>query len=426
VLIISLLIGKLIIFLTRFLNIGGGSAAPGYYALKIYPGLTKKLVSQIPQNIIITGTNGKTTTSRLVAHFLKTQNIKVIKNSTGSNLERGIASSLIKAASFSGKISAEIGIWEVDEAAFNTVIKKIKPNLIVFLNVFRDQLDRYGEVDSVINKWCDSLKTLNQDALIIVNGDDQNLLKLRSCYKGKIETFGLENYKIKDESLVKVREKGDLDLEAKEIKINGLKGTDFTVSEGLKVSLPLPGIYHIYDFLAAFALGFNLNLEVNKMINSLESYKVAFGRVEKLTINGKKVYIFLIKNPTGASQIFEAVEGEMQPEDTLLFALNDNFADGKDVSWIWDAEFERIQNLELRIKNYASGIRAHDMAVRLKYAGFETENIVLEPNPGKAFNKALKDLEGRLFIFPTYTAMLELQKILARKGHKKKYWEEEG
>src|ERR1035437_6873439 len=152
----AILLGKAIFKISRFLKLGGGSAAPGLWALKLYPDLVEELVKKIPTNIIITGTNGKTTTARMLSHFAKSSGLKVIRNHTGSNLERGIASTLI-----SHNTPADIGIWELDEAIFNTIGPKINPDIIVFLNVFRDQLDRYGEVNSVVNNWAQTLKKIN-------------------------------------------------------------------------------------------------------------------------------------------------------------------------------------------------------------------------------------------------------------------------
>ena len=336
--------GKIIAKLTRFLKIGGGSAAPGLYALKIYPELVSDLTQDIPQSVVITGTNGKTTTARMLAHFAQAQGLKVLRNATGSNLERGIASTLLSHSHLpGGKLTnVDLAIWELDEAAFNQLVPKLKPKIIVFLNVFRDQLDRYGEVDTIVKKWSETLKNTPKDTLLLVNGDDQNLLNLKKAFKGKFFTFGVENYKISGENINKKVGKEKLDLEAKNLVLVGLSGTHFELVEydGLwTFSLPLPGIYHIYDFLAAFAIGSQLGLEPKQMITSLKDFSPAFGRMEKLGFG----YIFLIKNPAGATQVFETISPQIKTQDRLLLALNDNLADGTDVSWIWDAEFEKLR-----------------------------------------------------------------------------------
>lgn len=429
----SILLGKAIFWISNFFKLGGGSAAPGLYALKIQPNLVKKLTSKIPVNVAITGTNGKTTTARMISHFAKASGLKVIRNHTGSNLERGIASTLIKNSNLhlpGVKLNFDLGIWELDEAAFNSIIPQIQPNVIVFLNVFRDQLDRYGEVDSVVKRWCETLKNVNPKTTILINGDDYSLSRLRKAFAGKVLKFGVQDYKIIGESIEHIKEQESLDFEAKNVKLNGLTSTSFTLYTPNAMHhtiLPLPGIYHIYDFLAAFGAGSLLGFDQKKMIASLKNFSPAFGRVEKFSFG----YIFLIKNPAGATQVFETIAPQLKTDDRLLLALNDNLADGTDVSWIWDANFEHLTfdngqlNLKSQISNVCSGTRAYDLANRLKYAGFDPEAITIQPDLKQAFKEAREALKGRLFILPTYTAMLELQKILVSSKIKKNYWEEE-
>ena len=420
--------GKLINHITRSLKIGGGSAAPGLYALKIDPEIVTKLSKKIPTNIIITGTNGKTTTARMLAHFAKESGLKVIRNHTGSNLERGIASALIHNS------KGDLGIWEMDEAAFNSVAPKLNPDIVIFLNIFRDQLDRYGEIDIVLKRWAETIKKLDPKTVILVNGDDANTAKLAQSFKGRIETFGLESNKIKGEGKAPKKTKNKLDFEAKNIKLKGLKGSSFdlTISKASRyalndkrqtINLPLPGIYHIYDTVAALAIASHLSLPVNQLASSLSTFQPAFGRVEKLAFG----YIFLIKNPEGATQVFKTIAPVMKANDRILLALNDNLADGTDVSWIWDGEFEKLVTPSLRENRsnlFVSGTRAQDMALRLKYAGFDAQSIVIEPSLEYALKQARKGLKGTLYILPTYTAMLSLQKILTKMGLKANYWEE--
>lgn len=423
---LAILVGKLIAYLTRILKFGGGSAAPGLYALKVEPDLVEKLASQIPINVVITGTNGKTTTARLLSHFAKTSGLKIIRNHTGSNLERGVTSTLIQNSNLhirGVKLNFDLGIWELDEAAFNSVAPKLKPDLVIFLNVFRDQLDRYGEIDAVVVNWCQTLKKIPSKTAVLINGDDANTLKLVSCFKGKVQKFGVRDYKIIGEGIKHKKENENLDFEAKNVRLKGLNSSYFqllTTSYQLPVTLPLPGIYHIYDFLASFAAGVKLGFKPKQIVSSLKDFSPAFGRVEKLPFG----YIFLIKNPAGATQVFETIAPNIKPADTLLLALNDNIADGKDVSWIWDADFKKLKVQGEKLKVICSGTRAYDLAVRLKYAGFNINTSNVEPNLENTFRQARRDLKGRLFILPTYTAMLELQSILVKAGLKKHYWKE--
>lgn len=429
-LILAILLGKLIFFLSRMLKKGGGSAAPGLYALNLEPNLVTKLSSQIPQNIIITGTNGKTTTTRMLDHLVKKQNLRTLRNSTGSNLERGIASTLVSHANIFGQIKdIDLGIWETDEAAFNTVVFKLKPQIIVFLNAFRDQLDRYGEVDTVIRKWTESLEKINWEPKSIINGDDVSTAKLAR------KNFNTSTFKVKNYHTF--GEKGDnnklpAEFEAKIIKNKGLLGTDLEVtspSSKLNISLPVPGLYHSYDFIAAFACYYYLNLPVKETVESLKNFSPAFGRVEEIKLGENLGYIFLIKNPAGASLVFETIEPELKAGDRILMALNDNFADGTDVSWIWDANFELVQSSSRAkprdFQIICSGTRAYDLALRLKYAGVDPSQLTIEPDLEKAFPLAQHHLDGRLFILPTYTALLELQSILTRSKIKTHYWKEE-
>lgn len=419
----AVIFGKAIAYISKKARIGGGSAAPGLYALKIDPNLVSKLASKIPRNIVITGTNGKTTTSRMLAHFAKEAGLKVIRNHTGSNLERGIASTLVaNHRLFTVNHKPDLGIWELDEAAFNTVAPKLKPDAVVFLNVFRDQLDRYGEIDTVVKNWSRTLTTLPAKTTILVNGDDNNTAKLKDTFKGKVKIFGIENYKIRGESLEKNRPQ-KLDFEAKNVRLNGLKGSRFEITINHKlytINLSLPGIYHIYDATAAIAAASHLGLPVNQIAGSLTHFQPAFGRVERLPFG----HIFLIKNPAGATQVFETIAPQVKKADRLLLALNDKLADGTDVSWIWDAEFEKLQAAGNRFQVLCSGTRADDLAVRLKYAGFDPGQISVDSDLKKALRKARTGLKGRLFILPTYTAMLELQSILVKAGTKKPYWED--
>lgn len=452
---VAIVLGKSILKVSQLFKIGGGAAAPGYYALKVEPNLVSQLAKDVPQTIVITGTNGKTTTARFVAHFAKLQGLKVIHNSTGSNLERGIASALISHTSlYTGKLKkVDLAIWELDEAAFNQVVPKIKPTVIVFLNAFRDQLDRYGEVDSVIKRWSQTLSKLDSSVQLIINGDDHNLLQLTKSFPGKVQTFGVKDQKIAGEKIVHQTKAGKLLYEAADLKTQGLSQTTFSINynkQHFSVNLPLPGLYNIYNFLAAFACAQTLGWSMQALDKALAEFTPAFGRVEKLSIKTpqgeKEGYIFLIKNPTGATQVFQTLRGEIKEKDRLLLALNDNLADGTDVSWIWDVNFELIQNSS-RAQSHirqaqcdperqsngsrdfhviCSGTRAEDLALRLKYTGFEPSSLTIIKPLEKALEEATRGLNGRLFILPTYTALLDIQHYLTSAGIKKHYWKEEG
>lgn len=424
-LILSIFVGKLIFFLTRTLNFGGGFAAPGLYALKLCPNLISRLSSQIPTQVIITGTNGKTTTAAMLSHLYKFSGSKVIRNQTGSNLERGIASTLIKHSSIFGKISETAAIWEIDEAAFNSLALKLKPDLIVFLNVYRDQLDRYGEVDSIVKQWGKTLEQLPQSSDLLINADDASLEDLKKSAKGKVEFFSVKGGEIKGERSSKNYQKSRFTV--LDITKKSLSGADFTFqfdSSKIPISLKVPGLYNIYNAAASLSAKFLTADLGDNEAKSLKDFSPSFGRFEQFETSGKTGTIFLIKNPVGATQVLETVIPEIDPSDSLFMALNDNFADGTDVSWIWDIDFEKVKSQNSKIKIIVSGTRAYDLALRLKYAGASGEKIQIIEDLEKAFETAVGQTKGQIFILPTYTALLSLQKILVKKGIKKHYWRE--
>lgn len=436
---LALLIGKLVYRLSYNLRLGGGTAAPGLIALKIYPNLIEDFSSQIKQTIIITGTNGKTTTARLLAHIAKASGLRVLRNYTGSNLSRGIASAILSGFRFRDLILGrkfkdkyDLAIWELDEAAFVNLAPKLKPNIIVFLNALRDQLDRYGEVDSVVAKWSESLQKITSQPQILFNGDDGNLLSLSESFNGSSLFFGIPQNKIAGEkSSTKSVEYFAQGVDLSPKKLEGIQFTLKLLKENFSVYLPIPGRYNVYNFLAAISVSKLLNLSIPQALVSLKEFLPAFGRVEQFVYKQKsgeekKGYILLIKNPTGANQVFQIAQEELEAGDSLLLALNDNLADGTDVSWIWDANFELLQNLSQTqskdLKIYASGTRAQDLALRLKYAGFQPSEIVVNENLEKVFLQAIQENRGKIFILPTYSALLEIQKTLTRQGIKKHYW----
>jgi lipid II isoglutaminyl synthase (glutamine-hydrolysing) len=457
---VVVILGKLISLLTRTLKIGGGSAAPGYYGLKMYSNLVSTLSTQLPQHIVITGTNGKTTTTKMLAHLLEAQGLKVMRNTTGSNLERGIASTLIQNSNWLGRVKkVDIALWELDEAAFNKVVFQVKPTHIVFLNAFRDQLDRYGEVDTVVSKWYENLHKIDWDSHIYINTSDMTTASLLMAENNHLTktTFELKDHVMLFEKSLNTQliDHNEADFVAKITKNRGLEGTEFKVAYAGKsthIKLNLPGTYNIYNYLAVFAVFSSLGFDPDLASKQIQSFKSAFGRVERVALKNKSGYIFLIKNPAGATTVFETIAPEMNKETVLMLALNDNYADGTDVSWIWDSKFEllstslreaqRRSNPKIKkqtsgngrdrhasarddVAIIVSGNRAYDMAIRLKYAGIDPKQITVIPDIDEAFTALEQSEEKQFFVLPTYTAMLHIQKILAQKGVKSEYWRTE-
>lgn len=440
--------GKIIKLILK-LKGSGATAAPGLIALKIDPKLISKMTKQLKNgSIIVTGTNGKTTTSRLIFNMIK-EKYRIIHNRQGSNLMRGIASTLIVNSNLLGKLEYEIGLWEVDEAVTPIAIRAINPKSVLFLNLFRDQLDRYGEIDSIRKLWKKSAESLKPNTTIVLNADDPGVLSLKTTTKAKIVTFGIEE---KESTFPKIIQKGDVkhcpicfsklryettysshlgiysctnikcgfkrvnpNFVATQLTNSRDFKTKFTIKKpGFKIKIQsnLPGVYNVYNQLAAVATSQEFEKDITKLSNTLKSYDPAFGRFQKLDIANKKIVIFLIKNPTGANEILRLLT--TRSDISLLIALNDLLADGTDISWIWDTDWEVVKD---KIKDmHITGLRAWDMANRLKYAGYKMNKDNIHENIKYSLDSALSNLdkEDTLIILPTYTALLELQKYISK------------
>ena len=452
---LAILVGKLLTLVIRLAR-GGATAAPGLFALYIDPNLVKKLSKKIKNgSIIVSGTNGKTTTARLIFDIVSTQ-YKVVHNRQGSNLLRGIASTLVQKASFYGLLEEDLAIWEVDEATLAEAIANVSPKVILLGNLMRDQLDRYGEVDSIRNKWKNSLKKLNKSTTLILNADDPGISILSSYHKGPLIFFGVDDNKI---NLPKIANIADIKhclkcgsilnylsqlsahmghyscpnckLARPQPKVFAkdlIFDTDFSThakisinNSPLTIHYHLPGLYNVYNVLAASSVALSLNFNSTVIVEKIKSFTSAFGRFQKIKIKDRNALIFLIKNPAGANEVLRTIA--LKSKLNILAILNDKIADGKDVSWIWDTNWEILQK-KVKTLN-VSGIRAWDLATRLKYAGFKlSKNDINMGNhiPHKYRNKdvnysiksSLNKLSNKdtLIILPTYTALLEVQNSL--------------
>ncbi len=444
----AIFVGKFITFVLK-LNKSGATAAPGLYALKIDPDLIKKLASKIQYgSIIITGTNGKTTSSRLVCDILSTK-YNVIHNRQGSNLLRGIASTLLRQSTLGGKIKQNLALWEVDEAVFPLALDQLLPKTIIALNLFRDQLDRYGEIDTIRTKWQMAIKKLDKYSTVILNADDPGIAILEKSTKAKVLFFGLGDKKINLPQISDVKDviscpncqsrlhfastfsshlgifscpkctykRPNPNVSAKNLKFNKDFSTSLTLTvnrEQLTVNYPLPGLYNVYNVLAAAACAVSYGIENNKIINSIQKFSPAFGRFQSVQVNDKFVLIFLIKNPTGANEVLRTIANSKNLN--ILAILNDKIADSHDVSWIWDTNWQILKG---KVNNfYVSGVRALDMATRAKYANIALDPGNIESDIEKALEKSLSKVQKgqSLIVLPTYTAMISLQKSLHKLG----------
>ncbi|MEK7166293.1 MAG: Mur ligase family protein [Patescibacteria group bacterium] len=433
----ALLLGKITQLSAKFLAWGAGGTWPGEIALTLNPNFNSQMIGQLKEGIVIVaGTNGKTTTSLMLTKIIEMQGKKVVHNATGANLINGIASSFIQKSSWRGEIEADWGVFETDENSLPAVISNINsPNVglifskkivVILLNLFRDQLDRYGEVDVIAQKWEKALKSLPKETTIIANADDPLIVYIARRSKKHILYFGLND---KKEFLQKFEHATDslfcpncgsrLKYEGIYYSHIGIWYCNSCKEKRPTVNLsewksPLPGLYNRYNTLAAVLTAQLFGFSKEEIDSTLTNFRPAFGRQEEFEINGKKVLLFLSKNPAGFNQSLRTVI-EMKAKQ-ILMVLNDRIPDGKDVSWIWDVDFENI--LEER-KIIVSGDRMHDLALRLKYCfrqwNNETkEQLLIEKNLPLAIQKSLEHTKvaETLYILPTYSAMLEVRKIL--------------
>ena len=454
-LISAILLGKITSLILK-LSGSGATAAPGLFALKIDPNLIKKLSRKIKGgSVIISGTNGKTTTARLTFDILSSK-YKIIHNRQGSNLLRGIASTLIQKAPVFGKIDFDLGLWEVDEATLSAAIENLSPKKIVLLNLFRDQLDRYGEVDTVRKNWQKSLSKLPKDTGLVLNTDDPGISFLAKSCKAKTIYFGVNDAQTNLPAIDHVADiKYCLNCNSKLIYKSlfsahlghykcpncGLgrptpvifaKNLNFKTNltssallsidhKVLTINYSLPGLYNVYNILAASAVSSNFDISPQIIKEKINGFSTAFGRFQKTEIDRKQIITMLIKNPAGANEVIRTLA--QKDNLNLLIILNDNIADGRDVSWIWDTQWEVLKD---KVKNITvAGIRSWDMATRLKYAKFKLSKNDIYKEISYSIADSIDKLNKNdtLIILPTYTALLEVQKSLSRLGGGKKWHE---
>jgi UDP-N-acetylmuramyl tripeptide synthase len=435
--------------LSRLAKTGGGTTIPGKLLWKLDPGAIDALAARLPQGAaVVSATNGKTTTTAMVAEILGDR--RLAWNSSGANLVSGIASALLAAR------DAELGLLEVDEGALPEVLRRVHPRAILLANLFRDQLDRYGELEHIAERWRACVAELPAEATLVVNGDDPQVGDLG---RGRAATipFGLDDPSHSRPALQHAADSrycvvcgqpyeflaayvghlGDyrcascghsrpqLQVAAREIELRGLEGTAFelvTPHGATTVRLPLPGLYNVYNAVGAAALAQALGASLPEIRNGLERFGAAFGRFERIPVGDKSILVLLIKNPAGANEVIRTLEDSGAPA-LLLIALNDAIADGKDVSWIWDVDLEPLLAASERV--IASGDRAAELALRCTYGGLAEDAIEVQPELERALDRglALTPAGGELAVLPTYTAMLALRRIVTQRGLVRPYWE---
>jgi UDP-N-acetylmuramyl tripeptide synthase len=435
--------------LSRFAGRGGGTTLPGKLLWKLDPGAIDRLARRLPEgSVLISATNGKTTTTAMVAEILRPR-VAVAHNSSGANLVSGVASSLLASR------GAALGLFEVDEGALPEVARRVRPKALLLGNLSRDQLDRYGELELLAARWRVAVQGL-PDALLVLNGDDPQVGDLGQVH-GNSLVYGVDDprrarpalqhaadskYCLRcgapyDYAAAYIGHLGDyrcpncgharpeLDVAAREIELHGLDGSSFTLhapTGHTSVELALPGLYNVYNAVGAAALAVGLGVPLPEVKEGLERFSAAFGRFERIAIGDRGVVMLLIKNPAGANEVVRTlVEGA--PPTVAVIALNDGIADGRDVSWIWDVDFEPL--LAGLDRLVATGSRAAELALRFAYGGLERDRIEVVPSLEAALDRGLEltPAGGELMLLATYTAMLALRQVVAGRGHVQNYWE---
>jgi lipid II isoglutaminyl synthase (glutamine-hydrolysing) len=435
--------------LSRLARAGGGTTLPGKLLWKLDPAAIDALAARLPDGVaLVSATNGKTTTTAMVAGILRDRR-RLAWNSSGANLVSGIASTLLAAR------DAELGLLEVDEGALPEVIRRLRPRAVLLGNLFRDQLDRYGELELVAERWRASAASLDAGAVLVVNGDDPQVGELAHVREGAV-VYGLDDpeharpleHAADSRHCVRcgrpyefaaayVGHLGDyrcpscgharpaLGVVAREIELHGLDGASFelgTPRGATRVRLPLPGLYNVYNALGAAALAQTLGASLEEVRIGLEGFGAAFGRFERIPVGDRSMLVLLIKNPAGANEVVRTLEGGGAPP-LLVIALNDATADGRDVSWIWDVDWEPLLARTERV--IVSGDRAAELALRCVYGGLSEDALEVVPELAAAVDRGLELTPpgGELVVLPTYTAMLTLLRGLAARGLVDPWWE---
>lgn len=445
----AVLAGKSAGIATRLARRGGGTALPGLVADRVDPQLVANLGRTLGRGrVMVTGTNGKTTTSRIIAATFDAARLPYVHNREGSNLMRGMASTLLAAAGPFGTIpgaTSKAGLFEADEATMPAAVPALQPRVIAFTNLFRDQLDRYGEVDTVATLWRQSLARAPKDATLLLNADDPSVAELAVGWSGPVHWFGLDDpafatetagafdarwcacggdYRYERRYFAHVgwwrctncdRKRPEPATSARALQLD-LDHASFEADGLGPVEMPLTGLYNVYNALAAIAACRAFGIADDAIREGLRTVRPAFGRQEVVDLSGRKLRLFLAKNPAGANQVLLLLRELARRRGPLKVALllNDRFADGQDVSWIWDVDHELLSGSVAGW--WAGGDRAEDLAVRLKYAGWPAPGAVTH-SPATlldAFLGATNPGED-IFVIPTYTAMLDLrQELLER------------
>jgi UDP-N-acetylmuramyl tripeptide synthase len=442
--------------LARATGRGGGTSLPGKVLTRMEPHAIERLAGRLARgSVVISATNGKTTTAAMVSAVLERTGARLVHNRAGANMVGGVASALAAAARRGGRaVDGDLGLFEVDEFWLAPVVEEIEPRAILLSNLFRDQLDRYGELDTIADRWAELVT--RTPARLVLNADDPLVADLgrERGAGGPPLYFGVEDdalalpelqhasdskhcrncghaYVYETVYLAHLgryrcpncgRARPEPAVIARDVELRGIRSAAFTLEAGgetHRVELPLPGLYNVYNALGAAALCIALEVPLADIVAGLTTVAPAFGRAETIALGGRDTSILLVKNPAGANEVLRTLTLEGRELD-VFGVLNDRIADGRDVSWVWDADWEVLAPHVRRMT--CSGTRAAELALRMKYAGVDGDRLRVVERLETGLDAALADGEGPLYALPTYTALLELRELLARRGQAKEYW----
>ncbi len=441
--------------LSRRLGRGGGTSLPGKVLVKVRPRAIRAMRRRLADGaLVVSATNGKTTTARLIADCVRSDGRSLVTNPSGANLISGVATALLHAPT--APAEPALGVFEVDEAALPAVVAQLTPRVVMLMNLFRDQLDRYGELEHITMLWRRMLGSAPADTVVLLNADDPGVAQLGDAHPG-VRYFGVEDTTVALRDLPHAADStrcrrcgsqlaydavlvGHLghwrcnvcgwsrptpEVTATRVAFRGLEGVSLTIRtpQGI-IEVPeirLPGLHNAYNATAAAAAAVALGVAPERIASSLGRSEAAFGRSERVLLDGHEIVLLLVKNPTGANETVRTLMLDPEPLDVVII-LNDRTADGRDVSWIWDVDYEpllpRIRRLTV------SGDRAHDLALRFHYAGVEADRLHVVPGAREAVDAAVAAAPtGRpVYVLPTYTAMLGLRAALVERGAVEAYW----
>ena len=450
---IAVLACKFCRFAIRLLG-RGGTDFPGRVALKLCPNLLGQLAKNVT-TVIVTGTNGKTTTSRMIEQSWQDAGISFFANRSGANLLSGVTAEFAMNSTFTGKCRYTHALIESDEAAFKAISKFVDAKAVVVTNVFRDQLDRYGEVTHTLENIKIGIAN-SPNATLCLNADDSLCTSIAGDAKNPVIFYGIQTpiYAARVDELSdapycihckhayeyeyvtyghlgKYRcpacgyARPEPEVAVSDVVISDGEHSELIFSVGgvqYPASVNLPGGYNIYNACACMAAGKAMGLDLTVTAKSLSGFACGFGRMEKFQIGGTDVRMILIKNPAGCNQVLNFLTQRKEPF-VFVACLNDRAQDGKDVSWIWDVDFERLVEMGDTLKSiYVSGVRAEDMALRFQYAGFPVDRLHVVKDYGKLMEQATKQ-NAPVFVMPTYTAMLDLRSTISKRYGYKQFWE---